>query len=94
MVILEGILDHEEREDKQQFQYLKTTQLAIMTFFDTDAGRTQMEMTDCSHNAIYRLVAIAFLWKNPLSSEIICLSLTIAFSKSSLKVVLKDTHFL
>ena len=54
MVILEGILDHEEREDKQQFQYLKTTQLAIMTFFDTDAGRTQMEMTDCSHNAIYR----------------------------------------
>jgi len=40
---------------------LKTTQLAIMTFFDTDAGRTQMEMTDCSHNAIYRLVAIIFM---------------------------------
>jgi len=61
MVILEGILDHEEREDKQQFQYLKTTQLAIMTFFNTDAGRTKIEMTDCSHNAIYRLVAIIFM---------------------------------
>lgn len=61
MVILEGILDHEEREEKQQFQYLKTTQLAIMTFFDTDAGRTQIEMTDCSHNVIYRLVAIIFM---------------------------------
>lgn len=33
----------------------------IMTFFDTDAGRTQIEMTDCSHNAIYRLVAIIFM---------------------------------
>lgn len=32
-----------------------------MTFFDTDAGRTQIEMTDCSHNAIYRLVAIIFM---------------------------------
>ena len=61
MAILEGILDHEEREDKQQFQYLKTTQLAIMTFFDTDAGRTQIEMTDCSYNAVYFFVAIIFV---------------------------------
>ena len=61
MVILEEILDHKEREDKQQFQYLKTTQLAIMVFFDTDAGRTQIEMTDCSHNAVYCLVAIVFM---------------------------------
>ena len=93
MVILEGILDHEEREDKQQFQYLKTTQLAIMTFFDTDAGRTQIEMTDCSYNAVYCFVAIIFV-EERLSSEIICLSLTIAFSESTLKVVLKDTHLL
>ena len=61
MVILEEILDHKEREDKQQFQYLKTTQLAIMVFFDTDARRTEIEVTDCSHNAVYCLVAIVFM---------------------------------
>lgn len=61
MVILERVLDHEEREDKQQFQYLKTTQLAIMPFLNTNARRTQIEMTDCCHNTVYCLVAIIFV---------------------------------
>ena len=68
-------------------------QLAVMAFLKTNTRRTEIQVTDCSHNAVYCLVAIV-LWKNTLISEIICLSLTIAFSKSSLKVVLKDTHFL
>lgn len=48
-------------EDKQQFQDLKTSQLAVMTFFNTEVRRTLIEMTNCCHNAVYCLVAIIFV---------------------------------
>ena len=74
-------------------QYLEKTQLAVVMFFHTDIWVTKVKITDCTHEVVYSLVTV-FWWKNPLISEIICLSLTIAFRISSLKVVLKDTHFL
>ena len=60
---------------------MKTIQLAVRAFFDTDVGRTEIEVADGSHDAIYLFIALlqSFLWKNPLIPEIICLSLTIAF---------------
>ncbi len=61
MVILERILDHKEREDKQQFKDLMTRQLAVMTYFNTDVRRTQIEMTNCCHYTVYCLVAIIFV---------------------------------
>ena len=45
---------------------------------------------------IIQLMALlqSFLEKNESISEIICLSLTIAFSIESFLIALKDTHFL
>jgi len=40
---------------------LKSSQLAVRAFLDTDVGRTEIEVADGSHDAIYRLVTIIFM---------------------------------
>ena len=64
-----------------------------MPFLNSNAGEIEVQAGD---GTIIQLMALlqSFLEKNESISEIICLSLTIAFRIESFLNALKDTHFL
>ena len=83
MAVLERVPHHEEREEQKQFQHLETGEFTVMPFLNSNAGEIEVQAGDCTDYTI-----------NGPVTEIICLSLTIAFSIESFLIALKDTHFL
>ena len=47
--------------DHEEWENVTVPILEIMLFFYIDAGRTEIEVTDYNHYAIYRLVTIVFM---------------------------------
>ena len=64
-----------------------------MPFLNSDAGEIEVQMGDCTDYTINCPVTIIF-GENESVFEVICLSLTIAFSMEPFLIALKNIHFL
>ena len=73
MAVLERVLHHEEREEKQ-FQHLRTGEFAVMPFLDSYAREIEFQAGDCTDYTINCPITI-ILEENESIPEVICLSL-------------------